>query len=451
MTGWGVGAIIFDAVDVYVIISQQIKRKEVIKMPRTKKIADPRQMPLFEIMEKSDQKDEVYARVKALLNVKREGVWRGLLATPPGSFIEDVVREFEKKTDIPLEIPFFISFHALAGYLLRQEIKLQVGHNIIEPDIWTVVAGKSGSGKSFASSTITKAIPNYREDVELSMTGIASGAKFIEALSHQSRGNWTRDEYVEFYKKLERDSSYAEVKDYMLRLYSHDVLERETKKEGKIVVENAGVAMLGLCVLESLLNYVSDDDLINGFAQRYNYVIAERDPNRPGENYPIYQINTAMWGSKWEQMKKSIKHKTYKATEDGIYAFEACFGMFFKGSSVDESFMRRILWKAHSYALLYHIMTGDGEKEEVGEKAYSWSARAIYMHVADSAEILSRGSMGEFARKVQQTKDFIKRRRQEGKKTALRDIVMGVKAIKNTAEAKAILYMLTDNDNNLQI
>ena len=47
--------------------------------------------------------------IKSMLILKNnDKQWRGIIATPPGTLLDSIISEFRLKTNIPLEIPFFV-------------------------------------------------------------------------------------------------------------------------------------------------------------------------------------------------------------------------------------------------------------------------------------------------------------------------------------------------------
>jgi hypothetical protein len=138
--------------------------------------------------------------VKAMLDIRRglkegegEKHWLGVFALPPASLAECVVREFQKKTDIPLELPFFTVLHWVAAYLLRHDISLRLPSGTIKTDLWTVLLASSGAGKTWTQKTVSKSLG--LTDLEFRGTGIASSAKFIQELKTGNKGIWIRYEF----------------------------------------------------------------------------------------------------------------------------------------------------------------------------------------------------------------------------------------------------------------
>ena len=63
-----------------------------------------------------DSKESEVARY--LVCSKSDHVWEGYQYIPPGSVLESIVQEFEKKSHAPLEVPLFVTLSILATHLL---------------------------------------------------------------------------------------------------------------------------------------------------------------------------------------------------------------------------------------------------------------------------------------------------------------------------------------------
>src|SRR5690606_29605364 len=152
-------------------------------------------------------------------------------------------------------------------------------------ELWTIILAPSGSGKSLSHHAIEKSAPVRSEFPET-----ASAARFIEALSEQSPALWFQDEIAQILKQIENPASpLGEMKSYLLRTYDNAPVERSTLK-GSVRVERPVLGILGLNTPESFQKALSPESLLDGFAQRFGFVWAERDPSRPMHDYPIFDM-----------------------------------------------------------------------------------------------------------------------------------------------------------------
>ena len=371
---------------------------------------------------------------------KMQSNWRGLMAVPPASLLDDVLREFETGTNIPLEIPFFTTLQMVAGWLCEREVRIDVQEAIVDPDIWTIILASSGAGKTWTQKSIQGAVPIK----EIPATGAVSSAALFGVLAKQPRGIWIRDEFLQLVKKMETDGGpMGEAKDYFLRLFDGQNLTRETKREGVITIENPALVMLGFNVLETFLNNVEGDSVADGFLQRFGYVIAKSDPNRKMVDFPIWQVNRDRWPSKWESIAKKVIHKTYNATEDGIEKFRELFSRL-ANFDVPESFYRRVLWRAHKYALVYHIIRGQGEDKNIGVEDYGWAARVIEMQMSDASEVLEGAGASDLEKVIKSCESAILKAVEADPAFVPnpRFLLQRVKALKTSATAKFVFQHL---------
>lgn len=381
-------------------------------------------------------------QIRAMLASKKKGLnnWRGLIAVPPSSILDSILSEFVMKTNIPLEIPFFVLFHVVSGYLLKNDVSLDVQGQKIVPDIWTIILASSGAGKTFTQKIITKSLDIT--DIEFKGTGIASSAKFVEELNKMPKGFWLRDEFAQFLKKLETAGPMEEMKDYLLRLYDNDTITRSTQKYD-IEINDPALTILGLTVLETFSNYVDAESMLDGFAQRFNYVISEADPDRNFIDYPIWEIDTSSWLKQWIDTT-SIIHKKYRTTPKSIDAFKSSFRLIYK-HDLPESFFRRVAWKAHKYALIYHIIRKD-KRDVLTLEDYGWAARALSMHLDDAATLIGDKNISDLEKLIQSAEKIANRVRDTGKEVKPRDLILGVYGIKTVQQAEAIMRIMDTDE-----
>jgi hypothetical protein len=421
-------------------------------MPKAKKTKPPGPMmkqtsllDLLGVQDRDDARDTIRAML-AIRNAQGRGLenWRGLMAVPPGTFIERVVSEFQRGTDIPLEIPFFIVLHWLAGHLLHNDVVLRLPSvsRSVRPDLWTVLLASSGAGKSFTEGELRTAIgDDAANEIEFPGTGIASGAAFVEALAEKNKTLWVRDEFGQFLRQIAHvGGNLEELKDLLLRIHDGHQIMRRTKQY-TIAIENPALAILGLAVGESFARQVSPEDMVDGFAQRFSYVIAEKDPKRPMRDFPLYQIHQEGWGAAWKRLTDSVKHTEYIAGPDAIQGYDEAFRALIPTSHIPESFYRRILWRAHKYALVYHVLTGRGECKELDSTDYGWAARAVTLHVSDALKLLAEHGLGELERALRRVEELKAKATEEGRELTARDVIRSVNSVKTARQAYELMSL----------
>lgn len=400
-------------------------------------VEDHRQRTIFDVLARSEDARET---VKAMLKFKNSpDAWRGLVATPPGSMLETVVGAFRTSTDIPLEIPFFAVLHFLSAHLLGKGVTVNFAGQTIRPDLWSVVLASSGAGKTFATSALQRFTGQ-----ESTFPEPASSAKFIEDLAQYNNSLWVRDEFAQFLKAIDQQPHMAEMKDYLLRIFDGKMVERNTKKY-RIQVDDPALCILGLTVLESFKDNVSAESMLDGFAQRFSYVIARRDPERTASDFPIYDLRP--WQDRiradWDKIVASIHHTEYVVGVDGEEAFKESFALLLPpNAKVPTSFFRRIMFRGVRYALLFHVLLGK-QGQEVDAVDMGWAGRVCALHVKDAAWLVGEHGLPDLERlcaRAEELRDRILR--DEGRAVTARDVVRTLHGIRSTAEARAILQMI---------
>lgn len=398
------------------------------------------QMSLFESLANvpEHKKKDIVGTIRSMIQIKNniKDEWRGLVATPPGSFLENVIKCFYDKTDIPLEIPFFTALHYLSAYLLKSGVYIDFDGQKIKPDLWSVILAQSGAGKTFASKAIGRFI-----DQKADFPDVASSAKFVEELSKHNNGFWLRDEFAQFLKSVENQPHFMEMKDYLLRLYDGEEISRSTLKN-ETIIENPALVILGITVLETFMQNVSAESLADGFGQRFSYVIARKDPKRTLQDFPLYEISDfkEKIARSWDDCICNINHERYILTKDSIEGFKTSFSLLCT-TDIPDSFFRRIMFRGIRYSLIYHILLGK-TSERIDEVDMGWAGRICALHVRDACELLEGHDKSELQNLLNNAEKVIQRLEEKGEAISPRNLVRNMAKIKNTQEAKAILQIL---------
>lgn len=337
-------------------------------------------------------KNEARETVKAMLAVKPQAdYWRGMIAVPPGSSLERVLVAFKRKTDIPLELPFFVMLHFVSGMLLAKQVKLKGRLGEFYPELWTIILADSGSGKTLSHDIIAKASP-----VKSQFPEPASGAKFIQSFLKHNFGLWFQDEIAQKMKQIDTiGTPLSDCKDYLLRAYSNSKIERATKAE-TITIEKPCLGILGLNTQKSFFDSISEESLLDGFMQRFGIIVAEPDPERNAfvnpEKYAFYDIDSLhkTVKSAFDNIAKTRIHQVYRVGDDAEEAFRASFSSLIR-EEFPLSYFRRVMFKSFRYALLYHIILGK-EKDVIDAEDIGWGARVSALHLQDLKHLISKGS-----------------------------------------------------------
>jgi hypothetical protein len=396
------------------------------------------------------EKEEVRDRVRAMLTATQvKDSWRGLVATPPGSLLDLVIHAFQQASDIPLEIPFFVPLHIISAELLRRGIQIDFFGQRVRPDLWTIILAESGAGKTLTTSELRNTM---EVDPALLFPQAATTARFVMELAEHNNSLWIRDDILQWLKGMNTQTYLAEMKDLLLQVYDGDTVSRKTKKD-EIVIEKPALTILGLNVYTSFAREMDTTSLLDGFAQRFSYVIGRADPERPGVNYPIYDFRPYRAGIKsaWDDLLKAVpsNETVYQVVDSGLEAFKIAFEMLMppKESKVPVSFFRRIMFRGVRYALLYHLLLHK-ENFVIDDQDMAWAGRLVGLHVKDTGALLldtGDGTGNKLFQALQKAEALrVKIAREEGRPITARDIVRNIYDIKNTSMARGILAMLNE-------
>jgi len=142
-----------------------------------------------------------------------------------------------------------------------------------------------------------------------------------------------------------------ELKDVLLQLYDGHQIVRRTKKES-IEIDDPSLSILGFNVPETFFKHLSLESLVDGFCQRFAYVIADPDPARPIHENAIYDGATlkSITQSAWASIQSLDIHPVYIISETAVDEYKRAFHDLWKSQSdIPGSFYRRCLWRAIKY------------------------------------------------------------------------------------------------------
>jgi hypothetical protein len=273
----------------------------------------------------------------------------------------------------------------------------------------------------------------------------ASAAKFMEELRDNNKGLWTRDEFAQFLKQLEVQPHMSEAKDYLLRCYDGNPITRATKGE-TITVEDPALVIFGSTVFSTFRDNITQEMLLDGFAQRFAYVIAERDPSRG--HVAIYRMPDKLEAIKqsWDVLGHNDFSPEYRVDEVSEKAFEEAFSVLLgraNSADVPLSYFRRILFRAVKYALIYHILLGKPgtllDKEDFG-----YAARVCALNLRDLRKLLDQFQLSEFQVLSDKAEAYVRRKQAAGEKTTPGKLVAGVRGVGNANNARALLDFLLE-------
>jgi hypothetical protein len=356
--------------------------------------------------------------------------------TPNDTFIKTVTNLFSEHTDIPVKMALFVALAHVSAYLLQSGVKLEMDGSTATPDIWLALLAQSGSGKTFTNQFLQKIAPVRR------FPGSSTAAKFMMDLAENNKSFWHADEFGLFLDNIENRESHQEIKEYLLKLYDGDTLRRRTKSD-PIEIEDPALTIVGTTVIGTFKEYLSPDMLLGGFAQRFQYVVADEQR----EPVPIYTINrpeVLEAGRKsWNRVCSLPLRQLYRVTPHALRAFEERYLHLFSPGETDASFFRRVMWRAPRYALLYHVLLRK-RAAEIDAEDMEWGLRVAELHLADFGKVMNLFDMNRLATVIsnaERCRDQI--RKQHGREITARDLITKVRHIENAGIARFVLDVIS--------
>lgn len=353
--------------------------------------------------------------------------WEGDSVVPPGTPLFDLLEAFKRHTDLPLSLSMHSFFFYLSTWLLDCGTTVYCEGQTLTPELWTIVLAPSGCGKTYSLDRIQPYAPT-----QATIKGIKSGAAFFDALhSNEQQGRVNAmlvDEVGQLIQQIEQKGSpLADLKGYLLDAYGGGSITHTTIKGGERIVNDTTMTFLGLNVDETMWGILSPASFLDGFCQRFAFVIAERDSERHFTDFPRYnneQIEVVV-ANAWTTLTATQPLSQYKYSPEAIAEYDRKFREFGmdieRDGVVNVSFFRRLLQRAHKLALLYHIILGKAAIAEIDVVDVAWAMRLTEWHLRDiSKAILAKsGKAGAILRDVQA---LASKQAANGSKLTARDI-----------------------------
>ncbi|WP_438381614.1 DUF3987 domain-containing protein [Asaia sp. BMEF1] len=370
------------------------------------------------------------ATLQGFLNLRTTNTkWRGRDIVPPDTFLATVIDRFHHGCDVPLEIPAFTALHGLAAWLLDQNIQISVAGSMVRPDLWTTVLAESGASKTYATRVLQNIMALRR------FPEVTTAAQFVADLREHNHAAWFQDEWGQLIKRINNQTYADEIRDYLLRLYDNQSISRRTKTQ-TLEVKDPALVILGTTVTDTFLQNVTLESMLDGFMQRFQYVIAERRPEPP---MPLYTMDDAPTSraltEAWERVRTTTLHPLYTASPEAIEVYCTQFRRLFRDhATVPSSFFRRILWRSFKYALVYHVLLHK-ETSEIDAGDLGWAIRVAELHLQDARNLLDRYNMSDLEKVVCKAEALARRL---GHAPSPRELIAGVRDIKNAPMARFV-------------
>jgi len=305
------------------------------------------------------------------------------------------------------------------------------------PQLWLFLLADSGSMKSMTFREVLKWSGLRKDELIWNLNSVAGPAVFVSELAENNRRLAVIEEAGEFRKKMtSAQGPLAELASYFLMLYDHEDIKRATKRECAEIKAPA-VNILGFSVPEPFIAGITAEEMVSGYMQRHSIIFAE-PANR--KRHPIIQLNMARTQKDWRKLIESIQHTTYRVEKAAIRSFGRAYERLTAGvADVPESFTLRIMWTCHTYALLYHILLGDGKKAEISTHAYGYAERLTRRSLSDMVKAFGLTLHSETYKKILRTEAL----KQRLGSVTVRDIYRNLHNIKH-GEAEYLLKIVNN-------
>lgn len=392
--------------------------------------------------------------IKGLLKYSGNSTWDGLKVVPPGSFLEEILGLFQRHTDIPLELPLIATLTQVSGFLNASGASYRVGDSFHPPKLWTVVLAPSGAGKTFTMDTIGRWLSDAEQNPTVpQLANASSAAQFVANVEQCPRGVWFRDEFGQFLGQIAKLQYMEEIKDVLLRAYSGGPIERKTRGS-QIEVRDHALSILGVSVEDTFESQIGAESLVDGFAQRFNFLQAEADPTRSMADYPIYfekldgpedQVIFDRLRRGWLQLiaRNDLPGAVFDFDPDAVQLFKQNFRALFKAGEVPPSFYRRVMFSTFSYAVVFHAISR-GMGTVVGTESVSLALRMSALHLDHARQLLNGYGLSELEKIVRKTEALQADFERQGRIMKPRDLVSRIRSIKTAAQARSILALLDE-------
>lgn len=390
--------------------------------------------------------------VQAFLSYQGSPDWDGLKVVPPGSFLEEIIELFRRETDIPLELPLMAALSMVSGYFNSVGAKYEISGTLYAPKLWSVVLAASGSGKTFATDKVGSWLTDAGgNSVVPALQSASSAAQFVANIQQVPKGLMVRDEFGQFLNQIQHLRHMEEIKDILLQAFSGGAILRMTK-EAQIIIMDHAFSILGVTVGETFSNQIGAESLVDGFAQRFNFILADRDPTRRTQDYPIYfedWDSPAIQGrykrlrAGWLDLlsRSEFEDATFNFCPQAIDMFKDGFRTLFAEAEIPASFYRRSMFSAFSYAVVFHAIAGN-KGTLIERDSMSLAVRMVALHLDHVRRLLIGYGLSELEKTIQKAEKIRDRLEEQGKPLKARDLVSGIREIKSAAQAHSIIGLM---------
>lgn len=373
-----------------------------------------------------------------------------------------IYNAFLPQTNIPISLPVFGFFAIISAYLLKNNVKWSIP-DMVRPkecDLWIFNLAPSGSSKTFSFGAIENSIPNeswidekgeeqFIKPVDMDF-GMVSGPKaWLQEMEKHNKGFWHVDEAAQFLKQVENmNSPQHEIKKYLMLTYDHQKIERINSKES-FSIKNPALSMIWLNTPQSFFDSLSFESLSDGFAQRFCYVITDRDLDRPYKEHPIYDEKKiiSIIEEPIQRLFKTTLHQEYIIPKNVEMQYRKAFKDIVEqrfNDNFEESFYRRVMFKAFTYAVIFHLIFNK-ESNEIDEEDMEYALKVCLVHLYSIQRILTikgNNQYKEIKRMFDRALIIYHQFKAKGLELKSRDLQQKIHGIKSSKEANFLMEMI---------
>lgn len=368
---------------------------------------------------------------------------RTLGAIPPASPLDTVLDEFRKTTPIAEELPLFAFVALTAQYLAEHGVYVKIPRGRACMDLYTVVVAGSGELKTFATKRIMESISSLWTPRLLKEPGSSRG--FLDEMVENDGKPvlWMCDEWGKFWERTKSETGpHAETPRMLLKFYDKDGYAKRLKTE-LVEVKQSYLSIFGTTVLKGLENQIRPDDWDSGLVQRFGFVIARQtmDPARDWRRrearwLPVSQERIRKAWARMTRNTGPLRNSEWVMTRGA----DKAYGNLWEHLAVEglgQQFVRRIAFRALTYAAVYHFVTGK-KTEKIDAEDVVWAERLAMFHLADLKFLLGMDAASELEGMLT-IGEIVRQRR--GVEFAPRDLKMRFRGKLTSVEETLGLYL----------
>ncbi|WP_411975670.1 hypothetical protein [Sulfitobacter faviae] len=223
---------------------------------------------------------------------------------PKGSYLEQISSYF-KKTDVSYVLPLIQLIMIASSYLTQGGANVWIpGLGSKRPILWTMALAPSASSKTLATDKVAEILlPEGQDETVRMLPKAGSDAQWIIEVNENNGAYWYQDEAGKMFHMILTQSNFARMKPWMLDAYSNKPISNRLKGEtNKLEIEDPHFTFLGLSVRETWTDDVDAASMLDGFCQRFNYVIAE-----PRSDTDMFEHFLYFAGEEFETRKSDLQ------------------------------------------------------------------------------------------------------------------------------------------------